>query len=287
MLLSVGYPVINVPWFKNVVKRYREQIGEVYFSWQDLPSGRMAVSDNIQNRMEKDLSEFHSMNIRLSLLINGNCYGKEAMSKAFSDKIITIINNINEKCGVLDAVTTTSPFAACVIKNNFKNIEVKASINMRIGTIEGMLYVKDNFDGFYIQREYNRNKEHLHILKEWADNNNKKLFGIFNSGCLNFCSNQTFHDNLVAHEKELIPGTSIDNFHPIICHKFFSNPENCKNFFKYTNWIHPKDTDLYSDIFSMGKVATRMTTDVEKVIKAYATRSFDGNIMDILEPRFN
>ena len=65
-----------------------------------------------------------------------------------------------------------------------------------------------------------------------------------------------------------------------------TNPENRKNFFKYTNWIHPKDTDLYSDIFSMGKLATRMTTDVEKVISAYAKRSFDGNIMELLEPRF-
>jgi collagenase-like PrtC family protease len=285
MLLSVGYPVINVPWFKNVVKRHAEHIGEVYFSWHDMSSGRMAVSDKIQSRMEEDLSEFNTMNIKLSLLINGNCYGAEAVSKTFSDKIIAIISEINEKYGKLDGVTTTSPFAACVVKNNFPDIEVKASINMRIGTIEGMLYLKDNFDGFYVQREYNRNLEHLHKLKKWADDNNKKLYGLLNSGCLNFCSNQTFHDNLVAHEEELAQGITLPGFHPVICHKFYSNPENCKDFLKYTNWIHPEDLDLYTNIFSMGKLATRMSTDVEKVVNAYAMKCFDGNISDLLEPR--
>lgn len=286
MLLSVGYPVINVPWFKNVVKRHAEHIGEIYFSWKDMASGRVVVSDEIQERMEKDLFEFHNMNIKLSLLINGNCYGAEAVSEKFSVKIISIINEIHDKCGKLNGVTTTSPFVASVVKNNFPDIEVKASINMRIGTIEGMLYLKDDFDGFYVQREYNRDLEHLRKLKQWADANNKKLYGLLNSGCLNFCSNQTFHDNLVSHEGELVKGASLPNFHPIICHKFFANPANRKNFLKYTNWIHPQDIDQYSDIFAMGKLATRMTTDVEKVVNAYANQISPSDMGELLEPRF-
>lgn len=279
--------MINVPWFKNVVKRHAEHIGEVYFSWRDLPSGRAPVANKIQQRMENDLREFREMGLDLCLLINGNCYGADAVSAKFADKIKTVVSQIKAKCGNTPAViTTTSPFAAHVVKNEFPEIETRASINMRIGTIEGMTYLKENFDAFYVQREYNRDLEHLSKLKEWADANGKSLHGLLNSGCLNFCSNQTFHDNLVSHESELENNHPLPGFHPVICHEFYANPENAAKFREYGNWIHPADLAMYDEIYATGKLATRMTTDVEKVLAAYATRDFRENPAELLEPRF-
>ena len=56
----------------------------------------------------------------------------------------------------LASVTTTSPLIAKFIKENFAEIDVRASVNMGIGTIEGMDYVKDFFYSFYMKRELNR-----------------------------------------------------------------------------------------------------------------------------------
>ena len=231
--------------------------------------------------------DFREMGLSLCLLINGNCYGADAISADFAARIESAVTEVEKSCGAKpECVTTTSPFVAHVIKNAFPEIETRASINMRIGTIEGMTYLKDSFDAFYVQREFNQDIPHLKKLKSWADANGKTLHGLLNSGCLNFCSNQTFHDNLVAHESELTESPPLSGFNPVICHAFYAKPENAARFREYGNWIHPKDLAMYDDIYATGKLATRMTTDVEKVVAAYTNRQYEGNPAELLEPRF-
>ncbi len=287
MLFSVGYPVLDNIQVKETVKKYHKNISEVYFAWRNAPSGRMPASPQIQSQLEKDIPTFKELGIKLCLLINGNCYGADAVSTKFAESIAKSIDEIKNISGTLDSVTTTSPFAAHVVKSKFPEIEVKASVNMRIGTVEGMNYLKNSFDSFYIQREYNRDFSRLRELRKWADENNRKLYGLLNSGCLNFCSNQSFHDNMVSHERELAPQETLPGFNPVMCHSFYSDPENRKNAVKYGNWIRPEDIHYYEDIFDAGKLATRMHTQASKVIGAYARKSWPGNLADLLEPRFN
>ena len=45
------------------------------------------------------------------------------------------------------SVTTTSPLIAKFIKNNFEELEVRASVNMEIGTVQGLDYLAEYFDG--------------------------------------------------------------------------------------------------------------------------------------------
>ena len=47
--------------------------------------------------------------------------------------------------------------------------KMRASVNMRVGTIQGMQYLAHLFDGYYVQRDHNRDITHLAELKEWAD----------------------------------------------------------------------------------------------------------------------
>lgn len=58
-----------------------------------------------------------------------------------------------------------SPLIAKFIKNNFENIEVRASVNMKIGSVEGMDYISEYFDSYYMQRELNRDIKKLNSLK--------------------------------------------------------------------------------------------------------------------------
>jgi collagenase-like PrtC family protease len=286
MLLSVGYPVLPEIDISEAVMRHRDRMGEVYFAWRNAPSGRMPMGKEAQENLERDLKLFHNEGIKLCLLLNGNCYGAEAVSEKFADDIKRVINEIKEICAPVDFVTTTSPFVAHVVKSEFPEIKTRASINMRIGTIEGMDYLKEIFDGFYVQRECNRDFNKLSELKKWADKNGKKLYGLLNSGCMNFCSNQTFHDNLVSHERELKSNTPLQGFNPVACHKFYSNPDNRKYFIERSNWIRPEDLKYYDEFYDTGKLATRMHESATKVIGAYARGSWPGNLTDLLEPRF-
>lgn len=286
MILCAGYPVFPNAKFTETVLRYSDRVREVYFSWKDCPSGRMSMSDEAQECLEHDLKIFRKEKIKLCLLINGNCYGGGAVSNKFAENISKMIGNISEICGIPDSITTASPFVAFVIKKNFPSIEVRASVNMRIGTVEGMTYLKDSFDGFYVQREYNRDFGRLGELRSWVDINGKKLYGLLNSGCLNFCSNQTFHDNLVSHESEVSQADNHEGFQSVVCHRFYADPENRKDFLKYSNWIRPEDIYKYDKIFDGGKLATRMHSQAAKVIGAYSRGSWPGNLAELLEPRF-
>ena len=286
MLLSVGYPLLPEVELAEAIERYRDKIGEIYFAWRDAPSGRMPTLPEVQQRLEADLPAFRAMGLKLCLLLNGNCYGREAMAVKFAENIVRTVEEVRETAGGLDTVTTASPFVAYNVKKHFPEIETRASVNMRIGTVEGMTYLQDVFDAYYVQREYNRNFARLRELRQWASGHGKKLHGLLNSGCLNFCSNQTFHDNLVAHEREMDRVENLREFNPVVCHGFYSDPANREKAIDYSNWIRPEDLHYYDKIFDGAKIATRLHSHPAKVISAYARRSWPGNLAELLEPSF-
>ena len=166
------------------------------------------------------------MGVKLDLLFNGNCYGEYAISEKLANTVVSVIEYLESVgCGV-DIVTTASPAIAHTVKKHFPTIDVRASVNMRIGTVKGMEYVSDLFDSFHVQREYNRDLSRLKLLKEWADTAGKKLIMLANSGCFVNCSGQSFHDNLVAHESEICEVKNLDDFTPYVCWQALKNKEN-------------------------------------------------------------
>ena len=87
--------------------------------------------------------------------------------------------------------------------------------------VEAMEYLQNDFDGYYYKRELNKNLSQVKMLKSWCDANGKKLYMLANSGCLNFCSARQFHDNLVAHEREIAAMDNGVQFHSA-CSQFLS-----------------------------------------------------------------
>lgn len=292
MKYSVGFQVYEngEEPFSQIVTTYREHISEVFFAWQDIATGRSAIATrhgytdwSAQARAERELLAIKQMGIRLDLLFNGNCYGEYAISERLANTVSSVIEYLEEiGCGA-DIVTTASPAIAHTVKERYPEIEVRASVNMRIGTVKGMEYFADLFDSFHVQREYNRSPSHLRMLKEWADSAEKKLVMLANSGCLTHCSGQTFHDNLVAHEAEICEVKNLEDFLPYACWRVLKKPENWHMLLENT-WIRPEDIRHYEDIFDTVKLATRMHSFPGMVIDAYARGRFYGNTLDLFEP---
>lgn len=278
--------------FVNIAKDFKEKIDEVYFPWLDMPTCRASLTKRRgfvdwkgQKRLEEDLKTLKKMGIKLNLLLNANCYGKYSASQYLANRVSSIIEHLQEVVG-LDSVTTTSLAIAHTVKENFKNIDLRASVNMRIGTVRAMAYLLDLFDSFYIQREYNRNLKRITELKNWADKNNKKIYLLANSGCLSFCSGQIFHDNLVAHENEIDEMKNIPDWTPHLCWNYYKNRENWVAFLQST-WIRPEDIHYYEDYSSVVKLATRMHSNPRMVIQSYTAEKYPGNLLDLLEPGFS
>ena len=105
-----------------------------------------------------------------------------------------------------------------------------------------------------------------------------------NSGCLNYCSAHNFHDNLVAHEKEISKKDNAYNFGGI-CHEFLSNEENYSKLIDYTNFVRPEDVHKYEGVFEAIKLATRVHNNPKLVLKSYITQKYSGDILRLLEPQ--
>ena len=128
-----------------------------------------------------------------------------------------------------------------------------------------------------MKREYNRDFERITQLRDWCNENGKKLFGLANSGCLNNCSVHNFHDNLVAHENDI---SVMDNAYDFRgkCWEYLSKGDNAKYLIRNTNFIRPEDVHLYEGLFDGLKLATRINTAPIKVINAYVSGKFFGGI---------
>jgi len=279
--------------FLDLLEPYRESIAELYFAWPGQPSGRAPVGgagsrtdSGAVGRFRKDLQRARASGYRLDLLFNANCYGAEARSRVLERRVLETLDCLEKWAGGADIVTTTSPAIAWIVKRHRPKVETRASVNMRIGTVEGMAYWADFFDGFHVQRECNRDVGRLEELREWAKEKGKRVFLLANSGCLRHCSGQTFHDNLVAHEGGKPCSDALEGFLPYTCWRFLSRPENWVAVLQAT-WIRPEDLAHYEGLCDGIKLATRLHERPHIVIGAYAKRRFHGNLLDLLEPGFS
>jgi len=290
--LAVGYQLAEdgEESFAAIVSDFRDHVAEVYFPWLDMPTGRApltcrrgCVDWTGQRRLEQDLAAFRDMGIQLNLLLNANCYGRLAASQFLANMVGSVLEHLEQVAGGVDAVITASLAIARTIQRHFPKVDVRASVNMRIGTVKGMEYVAGLFDSYTVQREHNRDLARLRELKAWADAHGKGLRFLANSGCLNFCSGQVFHDNMVAHELEIDETQNIPDWVPHVCWNYFQDRAHWVALLQ-NSWVRPEDLHRYEPLFSVAKLATRMHAHPRKVIQAYAEGQFKGNLLDLFEP---
>lgn len=290
MKFSVGYQLFQDNEFLDRIIRYKDHISEVYFSWGNFPNGRndqLKRGDmtpwEAQSKQMQDLACLAKEKIALNLLFNATCYGKNAQSKAFFERVGDTVDFVSTNYG-LASVTTASPLIAKFIKSNFEGVDVRASVNMGIGTTLGMEYVMDVYDSFYLKRELNRDFAKIKELKRFCEENGKTLYALANSGCLNNCSAHTFHDNLVSHESEI---SEMDNGFAFsgVCGAFLGSKANLGRVFECTNFIRPEDIHLYEGLFPAMKLATRVNANPMRVLDAYIEKArYVGSVFDLCEP---
>lgn len=288
MRFAVGFQFTDIgELFCEMLADYREMVSEVYFAYPGTASGRPDPGGDpeLRERLLYELCEIKRSGIALDLLFNANCYGGKAVSAELEKRIVGIISELNRKNVPPGIVTTTSPFVAATVKKNFPDIEIRASVNMRIDSTLAMEYLADKFDSFYIRRDLQRDLPTLRKFHEWCRAHGKKLGMLANSGCLRNCPYQTFHDNLVAHDAQVRKCENVGVFLPHLCWERCRKRENRSDFLR-GSWIRPEDIRLYAPYVDVIKLATRQHASPRLVISAYASGHFDGNVLDLTEPCF-
>ncbi len=285
MKFLIGYQKGQV--LKAVIFRHKDSISELYFSYPGIANGRggehYSWDDYVTFR--NDLSEYYEAGLPFNLLLNGNCYGGKSLSRQFYAEIGEAIEDFRRNYS-LSTVTTTSPIIAKFIKANFPGLEVRASVNMEIGSVEAVEYLGDLFDGIYLKREYNYNLAKICEIREYCHRHGKKMYLLANSGCLSFCPVRTFHDNLVAHQDEIAMMDNAYDF-PGLCHKYLADSSKRATFLCHCNFIRPEDIVHYDDLCDGIKLATRISRFAPMIVEAYLERKFSGNLLELTEPCYS
>ncbi len=290
--LCVGYSITGegqMP-FPAIVAKYREAIGEVYFSFPGIAGGRSPLGTDAGYTdyhalavMTEEIKEISAMGVKLDLLFNALCNGDDALSLAHERQVISVLEYLTDHGCAPQIVTTASPVTAEIVHRFDRSIDVRASVNMRIATIKGIQYVEHLFDSFCIFKDVNRDMEKLTEISEYLHKNGKGLSMLANSGCLRACSMQTFHDNAVAHEAGIMSKANLPWAGVSGCRTYLSDPAHWAAFLQNT-WIRPEDIHHYEGLVDTIKLATRMHALPAMVIDAYARGSYSGNLADLFEP---
>ena len=292
MNFAVGYQHVSggEPFSAGVLAH--PSVREVYFPWVDEPSGRPKVgygegddAATVCDVLHDELVALRAGGVRLDLLLNANCYGAEAMSKKLEAHVIDILTILIEWGTKPEIVTTASPFVARTLTKVFPEIEVRASVNMRLMTVQAMAYLAPWFDSYYIGRDVQRNLETVKRASDWCRAHGKGIGILANSGCLRNCPWQTYHDNLVAHSDAALKLPGAD-FNPHLCWTMYADRKNLPEILKAT-WVRPEDLHHYEGLVDFVKLATRQHGSPRMVMNAYVGGSWRGNLLDLLEPGFS
>ena len=281
--LAVGH-FLNEP-FVEACTPWVARIREVFFAWPGVLSCRPApeFTDEVRERMFADLMWCRENSILLDTLFNCNCYGDNAISPELADFVEATLRDMTGRGLFPDIVTTTSPFIATVLRQRFPQVKIRWSVNIRVHGTVGFECVDELSDSFYASRERHRDIAYMKELSEWARSHGKVLGMQANSGCLRQCPFQQFHDNLHGHNRIRQSGVGAKfDFSVFRCRTNYAR-RNWEDFIRAT-WIRPEDVPAFEPYVDVVKLATRRHRFPVKVLNAYASYSYDGNLLDLMDP---
>ena len=286
---QMGGEMTTDDWIE-VISKYRDVILEVYFAMPGDMSGRAPAGYTMQSKSREeirdaffaDLDRLKSLGVSGVLLFNSACYGAMTQSKALLEHVGASIEAVGKHID-LKAVTTLHPGIAEYIKRNFPTIKVRSSVTMQIGTIPQMEAVSEQFDGFYMQRDYNRDLAHIQALRKWCDEHGKTLHLLANSGCLYLCPFHITHMSYTSHCEETVQMPSVyKDGRPSPCCDVYMKPQNLPVLLQNT-WIRPEDLHKVSGYFETVKLASRISPRIKDIIQGYCEGEWHGNLLPLLE----
>ena len=283
---AVGYDWMIPSGFAAMVEPYLPTVKEVFFSWPGMVSGRSVQLDkSIEESVEQlasDLAWCRKNDVELDLLFNANCYGEDAFTENLRGQVYHVMEELGRRGLFPEIVTTTSQYIAKVLKVRYPQVEIRASVNMKLESTKSMEFISDIFDSFYICRDIQRDRRVLKHFSDWCKSHGKKLCMLVNSGCLRCCPVQIWHDNYLCHKPWLAEEQEFILHYPYrLCGRVTNDIKTAVEVLRMS-WIRPEDIHYYEPYVAAMKLATRSTNRADIMLKAYAEGHYEGDLMAIL-----
>jgi len=241
-----------------------------------------------RKQLRKHIETAHKYGIEFNYLLNASCMDNKEFIAPSHREIMKLVREVREDGA--DAVTVSSPAFLKMVKEQFPELKISASDFLEINTLDKMKHyeslgasqitLRHNFC-----RDFGLLEKALKIVNEETE-----LRLIANNVCLHNCPYHPGHANLLAHASQLnheSEGFVIDPYMIFCGLQKIKNPAELL----MSEWIRPEDVHYYEELCDKTgnsnlvlKLTDRAkTTDwLVNVVKAYAEKSYDGNLMDIL-----
>lgn len=231
----------------------------------------------------------HRNGLKFNYLINALCLSNKEFQKPQHRRILALLDMVSDLG--MDGVTVASPYLCALVKKQYPHLFVSVSIYVKARTLNEVKYWHNlGADEVTLYHSVNRDFSALEGLLSFAKDNGPMLRLIGNNSCLHDCP---FHSNhAVAHSHASRKGDSSKSFHIdyqiLQCSRLkVRYPAKIIS----SEWIRPEDVHYYDELCA--KVGTdklslkltergRTTKWLLRVANAYADRSYDGNLLDIL-----
>jgi collagenase-like PrtC family protease len=261
--------------FLKIIHKYKDFISGIYFPLPDKLSGSgrsIPQPDSYEEEILKIIEFGNKFNINSELLLNATCEGERMGDLQQMEKIINYLKKLEEK-GLKKVVLTNLLYAEQIKKKT--NLILEAPVILNVNTLLKIKYLHQlGFESINLATEKNRDLSFIKNIKDKFPGMNIKL--MVNEGCLPDCPFRQTHFNFIAHHHQ---GEELEN---IFCENYLQNfPEI---FFKIPI-ITPEEIKNYLNLADEFKLVSRCRKmiNIYKIIKAYTSGTFEGNLLDIIE----
>jgi collagenase-like PrtC family protease len=231
----------------------------------------------------------HQKGLKFNYLMNPYCLANKEVFPEDHREIIAFLDQI-AALGV-DGVTVNSPLLCTMVKRRHPRLEITIGLYSSIFTPKQVVEWRElGADVLTLAHALNREFPMLEAMMETAKEVGMKLRLIANNICLRDCAYKTFHGTELAHSSQRNEKGSefVVDYCTIQCtrNKLLS-PEKVLA----SEWIRPEDVVYYEELCDkVGfeglsiKLLDRIksTEFLARVVKAYAERSYPGNLLDIM-----
>jgi hypothetical protein len=287
--LSIGYHAgdfegLGCSWSRGVAA-YRGFVSEVFFPLPGMVSG-VRQSDfadgETATRFYRDLSRLRAMDVNGVLLLDAACYGGDVVFESFFRLVERGVRTVQDAIHLKAVVTMTPPLAE-FLKKAFPKLEIRASVNERIGFVNQMEYAGRCYDGFYLKSDVCRDIRLVEKARQWCDVHGKTLHLVANNGCLYECPFLLEHLNTMGHQTAIAAGGSAWNGRAMQCREVLTEAANRVQILQGC-WIRPEDLGRMEGFFDTIALLSNDIEQALKVLKAYTEGRWDGDLLELLEP---
>ncbi len=232
---------------------------------------------------EQYIREAHERDIAFCYLLNAPCLGNLEQTREGKEEILSFIGQLTD-IGV-DSVSIANLAVVALVRRNFPDLAIRGSVLSWPTNLSRLKYQESlGVDPLIIPySDFNRDFTMLPKVRSGLSCG-MQLF--VNVSCIYNCHYLSEHASSVGHASQVQQGvqkvnTFLDFYLWQCTRRRLLNPE----LFLMSRWIRPEDLHVYEALgYDEFKIIdrSRSTDWLLRVTRAYANRSYEGNLLDII-----